>query len=131
MKKTNKSILLVISVVLAIFGTIEITQLSMMIYNEIRYSDKKAPETVKTIHDFRMWQPSYTEAYKLEIRSSIYYIVTGDFARSMPSSKSEYYFDREGNYLAWNIDPGDFTTLDILSDKDAKRSKINIDEIGK
>lgn len=131
MKKINKNILLVISVILAIFGTIEITQLGYMIYDEIHYSDKEVPKTVKTIHDFRIWQPSYTEAYKVEIRSSIYYIVTGDFARSNPSFKSEYYFDREGNYLAWNIDPGDFTTLDILSDKDTKRSKINIDEIGK
>ncbi len=116
-----------------VFGAIAILRFTIMLYDEVRYSDKRVPENVKTIHDFQKWRPSYTNAYKIGIRNSTYYVVEGDFARSMPSSKSEYYFDDKGNYISWNIDPGDFTTLDIIRDKEGKRSKININinDIGK
>ena len=89
------------------------------------------PENVKDIESFQKWRPEFTEAKRMEIRGSVFFAVRGPYARPMPSAKSEYYFDSKGNYLGWNVDPGDDKTPSLFFSKDAKHSIISIDEIPK
>ena len=89
------------------------------------------PEHVKDIASFHEWRPELTEATRMEIRGSVYFSVQGNYARTMASAKSEYYFDSNGNYFGWNVDPGDNKTPALFFSPDAKRSKVSIEEIPK
>ena len=73
--------------------------------------------------------PGFSEAGKIENRGSVYYYVTGDFARWLPSAKAEYYFDSNGNFLNWNRDPGDIEYPVLFFVEDAKRSAISMEDI--
>ncbi len=100
-------------------------------YNKIYHSDKQPPPHIKTITDFRRWQPTYTEARKVEIQRSTFFVVTGEYSRALPSAKAEYYFDSQGVYLNWNQDPGDLITLPLIQDNSARHETVDINMIGK
>jgi len=100
-------------------------------YDRFYYSDKIPPSNIKTISDFIAWQPSYSNARKVENHGSVFYVVQGDYSRFLASSKAEYYFDKQGIYINWNKDPGDLVTLPIIQDNAAKHHEITIHEIGK
>ena len=100
-----------------------------VILNKALYSDMQPPKNIYTINEFKIWQPSFTKTQKIILNENTIFIVSGDFARIFPSAKSEYYFDKNGSYINWNIDPGDFVTLPMLSL--GKREKSNINEVGK
>ena len=89
------------------------------------------PPNVKDIDSFREWRPDLEHAREMKIRGSIYYAVRGQYARPLPSSKSEYYFDLNGNYLGWNADPGDYKNPSLFFSPDAKYSSISIEAIPK
>lgn len=131
MNKKQKKCFNVFKWIFIIFGGISFLFLFSILFDRIYYSGCHVPSHVTTISDFKKWQPTYTHTCKIEINGSIYYAVKGDFARSLPSAKSEYYFDSTGNYIGWNMDPGDFVTFPIIHKKEAIKSQIDIDDIGK
>jgi len=131
MRKAGGTILTILKLGLMGGGLLAVLIWAGAVVDHVRFSDQSPPGDMRTISDFRGWQPSYVRAYRVEVRGSVYYVVQGGFARSTPSAKAEYYFDSRGNYLTWNADPGDFTTLGIVKDAEARRTEIAIDEIGR
>ena len=92
----------------------------------------RPPETVKDVVSFRVWRPDLDSATKIEVRDSTYYAVQGEYASPLPSSKSEYYFDSNGNLLGWNMDPGDYKNPSLFFDSDASyTTNVPIETIAK
>jgi len=115
--------------VLYICGGLFIGAFGVQICDEIRFGHLRPPDSVKNIQDFRRWKPAFDRAEIVMFHGSTYYAVTGPYARSLPSSHSEYYFDQNGNYVGRNVDPGDFDEPAIFSAEDAQRNPIEIQQI--
>jgi len=96
--------------------------------NKALYSDMQPPKSIYSIYEFKAWKPHFTKTYKVELQDHTIFIIEGDVARVLASAKSEYYFDEHGNYINWNIDPGDLVTLPLLTL--GKRQISNINEVG-
>ena len=82
-----------------------------------------------TISDFRKWRPDLMEAAEVSVHGTTYYVVKGPYARPLPSDRSEFYFDANGNFLAWNSDVGDSAEPRILHPANTSRKKISITAI--
>ena len=94
-------------------------------FDRFYYASEKPPSNIYTINEFEKWQPSYTKTDKVVFEGSSIFVVTGDFARSFPSAKAEYYFEQNGNFINWNKDPGDLVTLPIVRQGERLVSDIN------
>lgn len=118
-----------VKILSVVFGILLLIPVLVLTSNRFLFSDKIPPDHILTIQQFKEWQPAYTITYKVTVNGETFYIVTGEYARTLPSSKSEYYFNSKGTYINWNKDPGDFITLPII--RGGKRIVVPIDDIGR
>ena len=115
--------------ILCVLGVLFLLHVGTRICELMLFSHLSAPDSVKNIEDFRQWNPSFTETEIVTFQGSTYYAVKGPFARFLPSTQSEYYFDHNGNYVGRNIDPGDVNEPAIFTARDTRRRAFSIKDI--
>ena len=128
MKKV-KTIGMVAMICLASFGAVALGIIAVNVFDGIWYRDRNPPKGLHTVQEFRKWKPQYTNAYRVSVRGSIYYLIEGEFARSLPSGPSAFVFDEHGNFVEWTSDCDDYYHPRIVFSKGAKRERINPSEL--
>jgi hypothetical protein len=110
-------------------GAVSIVIILYSVFVSVRFSHVSPPRDMRSIADFRKWRPDLTDAAKISVRGSTYFVVKGPFARPLPSDRSEFYFDSNGTFLTWNRDIGDIAEPRILHPGSSSREPISISDI--
>lgn len=89
------------------------------------------PPELRTLEDFRRWQPARREATRIIGNGMTYYLVYGERGRTLASGPAGYLFDSGGNFIGWSRDLGDDHHLTITFDSSAQRTTVELDSIGR
>lgn len=87
------------------------------------------PPGMRTIDDFRSWQPARDEAIRVDVNGAIYYLIRGEKGRALASGPAGYLFDARGNFVGWSRDLGDDHQVALTSDGVGKRSTVKLSEV--
>jgi len=103
--------------------------LAIRLFDVVMFRGAIPPGNVKTINDFLAWHPIPSEVLRVTIRGATYYMLIGDFARTLPSSRAAYTFDEKGNFVEWTSDCGDFRKPPVVFSDGAKRETMSIEQL--
>jgi hypothetical protein len=118
-----------VQILLMLLGVLAAAVVALRVQDSALRSAAEPPWSVRTLEDFRKWQPARAEGQRIEARGSIYYLVRGERARTLASGPSGYVFDERGNFVGWIQDLGDDSWLRIVLENDAGKSRIPLPEI--
>lgn len=119
----------------ALEWTLRLAGMLAIAFAVLHFADQRArdgvvpPPGMRTIDDFRRWQPAREEATRIEANGVIYYLIRGDRGRALASGPAGYLFDARGNFVGWSRDLGDDHQVALTSDGVGKRSTVKLSEI--
>lgn len=106
---------------LMLAGLAAIPVIALQVQDHGMRKGAEPPRSVQTLDEFRKWRPQYMNAYRIETRGAVYYLVHGERARALASGPSGYVFDGRGNFVGWVLDTGDDSYLRITMDETARK----------
>jgi len=96
-----------VEIMLMLLGVLGIAIVAMHVRDGAMRSAVEPPWGVRTVEDFRKWQPRRETALRAEVGGSVYYLVHGERGRMLASGPAGYLFDERGNFVGWTQDTGD------------------------
>ena len=118
-----------VEILLMLLGVAAIPVLTLQFRDHAMRGAAEPPLSVETLDEFRKWRPQFANAFRIEARGSVYYLVHGERARVLASGPSGYVFDGPGNFVGWIRDTGDDTYLRIVMGKETNRTALPTDKI--
>ena len=110
-----------IEILLMLLGLAAIPVIALQVQDHGMRGAVEPPRSMQTLDDFRKWRPQYGNAFRVEARGSVYFLVHGERARALASGPSGYVFDGRGNFVGWIRDTGDDTYLRIVMDEAGRK----------
>jgi hypothetical protein len=110
-----------VEILLMLLGLAAIPVIAMQVQDHGMRKGAEPPLSMQTLGEFRKWRPQYENAFRIETRGSVYYLVHGERARALASGPSGYVFDGPGNFVGWIRDTGDDSYLRIVMNEAGRK----------
>jgi hypothetical protein len=111
-----------VEILLMLLGVVAIGIIDLKMQDSGLHETVQPPWSVRTLDDFRKWRPQYENAFRIEARGLVYYLVLGERARVLASGPSGYAFDGRGNFVGWILDTGDDSFLRVVKDETGRKA---------
>jgi len=111
-----------VEILLMLLGVVAIGIIALKMQDSSLHETVQPPWSVRTLDDFRKWRPQYENAFRIEARGWVYYLVLGERARVLASGPSGYVFDGRGNFVGWILDTGDDSFLRVVKDETGRKA---------
>jgi len=93
-------------------GAIILVALGLVLIHQVPLATARPPKNLKTVEDFQAWKRGAIIGKGTFERSGVTYtVMLAPAGRYLASGPSAYLFDKNGHFVDWTADMGDFYTV--------------------